>query len=232
VRYFHIVGILLASARVYALGAQVSPPQYDMRRLNGAVFLENVRTDVTSQSGTAEMVRRTVRGARFGVAVRGDTMAVTADSLALYESADGVQRTIDVDAVIGGRWTLTLAIGGNATVLTQPFVPGEIADVSDIAMAMNDFFPATTGWRRLADSAGLSRYHWSGQHHSDSSYVATDSVPVQASIDTKEDGDVAWDVARGPVAWSRLVETTAASRFSGRTSRAVITQRIGVRRVR
>jgi hypothetical protein len=188
-----------------------------------------------------------VRTAQFGIIARSDTLVVTADTLALRETADGAQRVIDVDAVIGGRWKLVLSARGDATVLTQPFVPGEIGDVSDIAIAMHDFFPPAPAvlaagkhgieaperpWRRMADSAGLARYHWSQQRHGDSSYAAADSIAVQASVDTKEDGDVAWDLSRGPVAWSRRIATTATSRFAGRTNRAVIDQRIVVRRVR
>ncbi len=164
-------------------------------------------------------------------ATRGDTLVVTADSLDLRETANGVERVIDVDAVIGGRWLLTLATSGAAAVIARPFVPGDIADVSDIAIAMNDFFPVTTVWRRLADSSGLSRYHWSADHHSDSSYVTAGNVAVSATIDAKEEGDIAWNLGRGPVAWSRRVETTVTSRFAGRTSRAVISQRITVRRM-
>ncbi len=207
-----------------------APPRYEVRRLNGATFVEQMRTDVTSESGLATLLRRIARTARFAVVVQGDTLVVTADSLDLRETANGVERVIDVDAVIGGRWLLTLAASGAASVVTQPFVPGDVADVSDIAIAMNDFFPVATTWRRLADSAGLSRYHWSADHHSDSSYVTTGNVSVSATIDAKEEGDVAWNLGRGPVAWSRRVETTATSRFAGRTNRAVITQRITVRR--
>jgi hypothetical protein len=224
-----VVMICILSGAVHALAGQ-APPQYQVQRLNGATFLEQVRTDVTSESGTAQQVRRVARTARFGVAMRGDTLVVTADSLDLRETADGVERTIDVDAVVGGRWILALGTNGVATVTTQPFVPGDVADVSDIAIAMNDFFPVTTMWRRLADSSGLSRYHWSTDHHSDSSYVTVDNVPVRATIDTKEEGDVVWGLTRGPVAWSRRVEVTATSHFVGRTSRAVITQRVTVRR--
>ena len=231
----------------HPLGGQGAVPRYDARSLNGATFLEQVHTDVTTQSRSAERRRMVVRTAQFGVVARGDTLVVTADTLDLRETADGVEQAIDVDAVIGGRWKLLLGGRGDATVLTQPFVPGEIGDVSDVAIAMADFFPPAPAilaagkegsepperaWRRMADSAGLARYHWSQQRHRDSSYVAADSMPVQASVDTKEDGDLAWDVARGPVAWSRRIATTATSRFAGRTNRAVIDQRIVVRRVR
>ena len=49
-------------------------------------------------SKSAEQVRRIARTARFGITARGDTLVVTADSLDLRETSDGVERTIDVDA--------------------------------------------------------------------------------------------------------------------------------------
>src|SRR5205823_775512 len=97
---------------------------------DGAIFVEQARTEVTSQSGAAEVHRVVVRNARFGMAVRGDTFVVTADTVDLRETTDGVQRTIDVDAVIGARWRLMLGATGVSTVLTEPFVPAEIGDVS------------------------------------------------------------------------------------------------------
>lgn len=223
-----------------------APPRYDIRQLDGAAFDERVHSDVTTYSGSAERQRTVVRTTRFGMAVRGDTLVVTADSLALQESADGADRAIDVDAVTGGRWKLMLDPGGAARVTTRPFVPAEVADVSDLGVAMDDFFPvappggaapgaarevAGRTWRRLADSAGLARYRWSRRRQGDSSYVAADSVAIRTSSDSREDGDLAWDALRGPVAWSRRVETTVTSHFAGRTSRALVTQRIEVRRV-
>ena len=224
-----LLAAFFAGCAAHAVGAQ-APPRYEVKRLNGATFVEQLRTDVTSESGVAEQMRRIARTARFGVAMQGDTLVVTADSLDLRETANGVERVIDVDAVIGGRWLVSLAASGAARVMARPFVPADVADVSDLAIAMNDFFPVTTTWRRLTDSSGLSRYHWSADHHSDSSYVTADNVPVSATIDVKEEGDMAWSLARGPVAWSRRVEITATSRFAGRTNRALIHQRITVRR--
>lgn len=225
--------------------AAQAAPRYELRRLDGAAFVETVHTDVTTLSGLAERHRLVLRTSQFGTMVRGDTLVVTADTVDLRETAERGQQLIDVDAVIGARWKLTLDAHGDATVDTEPFVPGEVGDVSDMAIAMRDFFPPippvlaigkqatdTVGrvWRRLADSAGRSRYHWSAQQHRDSSYVAADSVAVQASLDTQDESDVAWDLARGPVAWSRRIETTATSRFAGKTNRAAIDQRIVVRR--
>jgi hypothetical protein len=238
------LGLVAAGFLVVVSGRELDgqAPRYELRTLNGARFAEHLQSEVTAQSGSAERGRVVVRNAQFAMVARGDTLLVTADTVDLHETADGLTRTVDVDAVIGGRWKVILDAGGHADVSVQPFVPGEISDVSDLAIAMDDFFPPApvtsprTGaplrnWARRADSGGVARYHWTAQRHADSSYVAADSVPVRATLDVSEDGDLAWDPARGPVAWTRRVETTAVTRFAGRTNRAIIKQQIVVRRL-
>jgi hypothetical protein len=215
--------------------------------LAGAAFVEQVHSDVTTQSGTAELHRIILRSARYSTVRRADTLVVTADSLHLDETAGNTHRVIDVDAVIGGRWKLVAGGPGKANVVDAPFVPGEVADVSDLGSAMDDFFPmvppalapgaqATDSsqrvWRRLTDSAREQRYHWSEQRHADSTSIGTDSVIVHAVVDTHEEGDLAWSAARGPLAWMRRIHTMVTSRFAGRTVRANVEQRIVVARPR
>lgn len=238
-------GLALAAVplMVSVLGAQSSP--YPLK-LAGATFFEQVHSDVTTQSGSAERHRTIVRSAKFSTTMRADTLVVTADSFRLEETADNARRAIDVDAVIGGRWKMIVHPGGLIAVVDAPFVPSPVADVSDLSSAMDDFFPVNPpalapgaqsvdssqrGWRRLADSAGERRYHWSERRHSDSTSIGADSIPVHAVVDTHEEGDVAWSVARGPLTWMRRIQTTVTSRFAGRTVRAVVDQRIAVARV-
>jgi hypothetical protein len=215
--------------------------------LDHAVFGEQVRSDVVTATGTADRHRVVVQTARYAMVARHDTLMVTADTLALSETSDNVPSTVDVDAVIGGRWLLTFDAHGTAATVDRPFVPQEILDVSDLGRAMDDFFPPTPPpglavnarvadlahrtWRRLADSAGEQRYSWTVPRHADSSYVTPDSVAISVSTDLNETGVAAWHPTRGPVAWSRRLETTATTRFAGRTLRAVVDQRIIVRRV-
>lgn len=215
--------------------------------LAGATFVEQVRSDVTSQSGTAELHRTIVRRARYRTAMRTDTLVVTADSLRLDETAGSTHRSVDVDAVIGGRWKLVADGPRKTAVVDAPFVPGEVADVSDLSSAMDDFFPMAPPalapgaqssdssqrvWRRLADSARAQRYHWSERRHDDSTSIGTDSVIVHAVVDTHEEGDLAWSATRGPLAWVRRIQTMVTSRFAGRTVRANVDQRIVVARTR
>ena len=239
-----IVGLARAAVPLGSL-LRAQAARYPLN-LAGARFSEQVRSDVATQSGSAERHRTIERTASYSIATRADTLVVTADSLGLAEIVDGARHGVDVDAVIGGRWKLGLDARGAIAVVEAPFVPGAVADVSDLGSAMDDFFPiappqlapgaqaadSQRTWRRLPDSAARRRYHWSERRHSDSTTIGADSVHVHAVVDTHDEGDVAWDVARGPVAWLRRIQTTVTSRFAGRTVRAVVDQRVSVRRLR
>ena len=237
-------GLVLVPIVAWGLGAQSA--RYPLN-LAGATFFEQVHSNVASQSGTAELHRTIVRSARYGTAMRTDTLVVTADSLRLDETAGDTHRIIDVDAVIGGRWKLVAGGARMITVVDSPFIPGEVADVSDLSSAMDDFFPLAPPalapgaqstdssqrvWRRLADSARAQRYHWTERQHADSTSIGTDSVIVHAVVDTHEEGDLAWSATRGPLAWMRRIQTVVTSRFAGRTVRANVEQRIVVTRTR
>lgn len=226
--------------------AQASVAQaYAAPALDGASFIEQVRSEVTTQSGGSELHRSILRWAQYHMTAHGDTVVVTADSLSLRQATDGISRIMDVDAVIGGRWRLTIDLAGRTTVFDRPFVPGDLADVSDVGRAMDDFFPVAPramapgsafvdalhrSWHRLADSAGRQRYRWSGDQGGDSSYVTADSVLVHAVTSVHEDGTAAWAMAGGPVGWTRHIQTTVTSNFAGRTVRALVDQQIQVRR--
>ena len=241
-----VSALRLVAFPIVIWGGEAQAARYPLN-LAGATFVERVHSDVTSQSGTAELHRTILRLATYSTATRTDTLVVTADSLQLDESVDNRHRPVDVDAVIGGRWKLVADGPRKTTVVDAPFVPSEVADVSDLGSAMDDFFPVappalapgaqTTdssqrAWRRLADSASAQRYHWSQRRHADSTSIGTDSVVVHAMVDTDEEGDLAWSAARGPLAWTRRIQTMVTSRFAGRTVRANVDQRIVVARTR
>jgi hypothetical protein len=102
------------------------------------------------------------------------------DSLTVdYTSPQG-KVTPDTDGLVGGRWTGTILPQGQASLVDRPFMPPELAQVSDLSDEMVDFFPplATVGlaigaeWsdslglevERLRDSTGggerLFRFRW------------------------------------------------------------------------
>lgn len=229
---------VLVTIPVVAISAQApSAPSLD-----GAAFVERVHTDVSSRAGLGERHRVVDRYARYHLASRGDTLVVTADSVDLAETADGVRRVVDVDAVIGGRWKLVPGAGGALRVVDRPVITTDIADVSDVAAAMDDFLPApppdlvalaqTTdsngrAWRRLADSAGTRRYRWSQHGRGDPSTGLSDlGAGVSATVETSEDVSLAWSA--GPRSWIRHIRSTVTTLVGTRTVRASIDQRIVV----
>jgi hypothetical protein len=228
-----------------AMAAQL--PRYDVARLHGAVFAEQVHSDIATQAGTAERHRTVNRTVQYTLATRADTVVATSDSVSLSENADGVRTEVDVDAVTGARWTFLLDAHGASTLLDGPVVPRSVADVSDIGTAMDDFFPpspprvgvdafpkdsAGWQWHRLADSAGVERYHYAGTRHDSHQISSSDSVRVESTSVASETADFAWDPQRGPLAWSRQILTTVSTHFAGRTVRAKVEQQIMVRRIR
>ena len=228
------------------VSAQQSAPHYTHAALAGTSFLEQVTSNVTSRTGTAERKRTISRTARYGVSVSGDTVVVSGDSLTLSETADGSDRLFDTGGFIGGRWRLFLSATGVAAVHFRPFVPDDITEASDVAAAMDDFFPRTppvlainagatdtagTRWDRLTDSAGVERYHWSATRQHEGVRMVADTVPLQLHEVTRESGTLTWSPAGAPLAWSRLIHSEVTSAIRGRTVQAVVDQRITVQRM-
>jgi len=229
------------------VAGQSAVPRYDASHLDGAIFSEELRSEVRTESATATQVRTILRRATYSVALRRDTLLVTADTVWLHEDAEGAARDIDVDPVIGARWKLLIDPRGTVIVADAPVVTRDIADVSDVSLAMNDFFPLappsiavrgtfrdSTGlaWRRLADSSGSRRYHLSQAPHTVTTHSVADSVAINSTEDITEDGDLVWDPVRGPIAWTRHITSVVTSRFASRALRAAADQHITIRRVR
>lgn len=221
---------------VAAVGAQTPP---DTSR-----YTESVRTAVISHSGSTTRERRIVRDARYTVIDSSGMMVVRADTIALTEVAAGVARQIDVDAVIGGRWVMQEK-GGAWRSIDRPFVPEEVADVSDVGRAFDDFWPGTPPplrvgaqqhvgaieWERLADSGGSMRYTWITRQVVDTVRLVADSVPLSINEVRRESGSGAWRPgASRPFAWRRDVRTTVESEVRRRVVRSEVEQTIVVRR--
>ncbi len=203
-------------------------------------FVERITSRVSSKTGSATHDRDISRITRYVTSRVGDTLIVRADSMALREN---LVRVIDTDGFVGGQWKLRLTSAGTAWVATYPFVPAELAEVSDPAPAMNDFFPPTPpaiaansrgadlahrAWERRADSAGAQRYHWRAAVGADGAYSARDSNVAVMSQGSVDEGDVAWDVVRGPLRWHRQISTSVTSRVRGRVVEATVKQEIVV----
>lgn len=231
----------------WGLVALALATDYPVRALDGAHFTESIRTEAITRIATASRRRLVSRDSRFSVVVRGDTLGVSIDSAALNELADGSSRTLDTDAFVGGRFQLLLNGAGDARVLERPFIPDDIIEVSEVGRAMDDFFPplppslapgatrtdsAGRQWRRLTDSASLRRYRWTSTISRNGAETVADSVPVRVSESTRESSALAWHVSRGPLSWTRRIESELTTRLRGQTIMASVVQRIDVKRTR
>lgn len=125
-----------------------------------------------------------------------------------------------------------LGPAGEYTVLARPFVPDEIAEVTEVGSALDDFFPplptrrlapgetwrhAGVEIRRLGDTtvAGrtLARYSLHSRRERTETVPHGDTVPIPIKQLTSEDGEFAWDSESG-LAWRYrdiVVETSIAA---------------------
>ncbi len=203
-------------------------------------YTESVRATVTTRSGASVRERRLFRDALYRFTAHGDTTVVFADSILLAEVEEGVRHEVDVDAVIGGRWMMV-----GRRVVERPFVPQEVSEVSDVAVAMDDFLPPVppvltvggevhvglTHWHRLDDSSATVRYRWRTTATRDSTFMVADSVPLQASEDRTESGVVTRSASGRQIAWRREIMSRVSSTVRGRTVHAEVSQVITVQRV-
>ncbi|HET7042608.1 MAG TPA: hypothetical protein VFI13_11335, partial [Gemmatimonadales bacterium] len=153
------------------------------------------------------------------------------DSLTLSRRAAGELLTPDAGGVIGGRYRGLLRPDGRFVRTDAPWIPDDVAEVSDLSVALDDLFPADSGVTilRLADSAGVARYRIrSGQVVN---APAAGDRPFDAVESQTSDGVAAWGAA-GLLSWDRTVHAeTRVRETAQRTFRSVANQRIELRRV-
>lgn len=157
--------------------------------------------------------------------VQGDTaaagVAITAwwDSLRLSRSADGTTLAPSAEGMLGGRYGGVLGAAGGFTRTAAPWIPDEVAEVSDLSTALDDLFPplppralrrgeratdaAGRTFVRLADSAGAARYRITATRDGD--YPADSGRAFAVRERESTDGVLVWD-AHGLVAWRARVE--------------------------
>jgi len=152
------------------------------------------------------------------------------DSLAVSRTSPEAVLAPDTDGLLGGRYRGNLSPTGHYVVDARPFVPDEVAEVSDLGAAMDDLLPPlprsalTVGeqWRdgsgqeltRLPDSlAGgrpVRRLALRSRSEVDRATVRGDTTAIAARQVTVEEGQVDWDPAGGLLRRTRhiVVETS------------------------
>jgi hypothetical protein len=135
------------------------------------------------------------------------------------------QRAVDTDGVIGGRFLGLLDPEGRYSRIDAPFVPGEIAEITNLTAALDDFFPPvpgtsldpgqrwqdSTGWiiSRQSDQKNLQRYRMLG-HRTLHPRLGGDSLADTAQQVEQETALMLWDPAAGLMGWDRSIEAEAA----------------------
>lgn len=213
------------------LVAQGSPARYTAAMLDGATYDERVRTTIRTQTGGATRLESVGREARWQVRAAGLDTALTFeawyDSLHTWRDSPEGRLRPDTDGLIGGRFRGWVTASGLVTLGTRPFIPDELAEVSDLGTAFTTFLPALPdtaldvggiwddgrGGRiiRRADSTGsdatLQRFRWTRTVTDTVHEVEADSLGYEIRSTMREDGHLVWHPRLGPLAWHRDVVT-------------------------
>jgi hypothetical protein len=152
------------------------------------------------------------------------------DSLTVSRTSPEGVLAPDTDGLLGGRYRGTLSPAGRYTADTRPFVPDEVAEVSDLGSALDDLLPPLPPaalavgeqWRdgsgleltRLPDSlAGgrlVRRLALRSRSEAGRATVRGDTTAIAARQVTVEQGQVDWDATAGLLRRTRhiVVETS------------------------
>jgi hypothetical protein len=210
--------------------------RYTASQLDCAVFHERSTGELQSQTGgrrRREILRR--QGVlRFGARPAADTTGTIAleawyDSLTLSRESPEATLAPDTDGLLGGRYRGRLTSSGGYAAEARPFVPDEIAEVADLAGALDDLLPPLPpvalapgqSWghgtalelRRLADSTvgghPVRRLALRARAESGLAAVRSDTIQLPAREVTVEEGRLDWDPAVGLLRRERhiVVET-------------------------
>jgi hypothetical protein len=152
------------------------------------------------------------------------------DSLALSRQSPEGTLAPDTEGLLGGRYRGTLSPSGRYVATARPFVPDEVAEVSDLGAAMDELLPplppaALAVGERWGDSAGLEirrlpdsmagartvrRLALRARADADRATVRGDTTAIAARQVTVEEGQVDWGATEGFLRRTRhiVVETS------------------------
>jgi hypothetical protein len=239
---------------VHAAGAQV--PAYTAQSLGCARFQESVRSELRTESGGRIREVTTERNANWSFRARavagGLGLEGWLDSLSIRQRSGDTTLVPETDGLIGGRYRGLLSAAGRYRPEARPFVPDEVAEITDAATAVDDLFPPlpprglrpgeawqdSTGIRitRLPDSTGtaLQRYALQVRREQREAVPRGDTVPVALQQTTRENGGFIWDPASGLVYRNRDIAVETSIPAAGRIRRPVrsrLTQAITLSRL-
>jgi hypothetical protein len=247
----------MAPPSLYAQGEPVLL-RYTASQLNCARFLEDSRSKILTEAGRREQQQTTGRRGvwRFTAAPDSAGVAVEGwlDSLALWRQLRTSVVRPDTDGLLGGRYRGVLTPDGVYQSRKVPFVPAEVAELADMATAVNDLLPPLPdqplrpgqAWtdsagvtiRRLADSGmsgvPLYRFHLEDRRTTNAAPMPGDTTVIRLRQSSEEQGTFVWHPSVGLVRRDRhiSVSTTVPARRGvvQQTVRSRIEQRITLER--
>jgi hypothetical protein len=233
-RGYCLVPLLLATA-LWPGVLRAQRPRFDATQLASVEFDVRVRTTVTTElqgRRKVEEIRRDGRLVVQGTSSDGG-IAIEAwwDSLSLARRADGTTLAPDPAGLLGGRYRGLLTPDGGFTRSAAPWIPDDVAEVSDLSLALDDLFPdfAASTVRGLSDRAHVHRYQLTSSKETDAPPEGDRSFAVHES--ESSDGVLVWG-REGLLSWVRQVSAeTRVSESAQRAFRSQLTQRIELRRV-
>jgi hypothetical protein len=209
-------------------------PRFDAAQLACVTFAVGVRTTVTTDLQGRHQVEEIRRDGRL--VVRGTPsdsgIAIEAwwDSLSLSRRTDANSLAPDPSGMLGGRYRGLLTSDGRFVRTAAPWIPDDVAEVSDLSLALDDLFPdfSASTMRALSDSARVHRYRLTNTKETDAPPEGDRSFAVHES--ESSDGVLAWG-REGLLSWVRQVTAeTRVSETVHRAFRSQLSQRIELRR--
>lgn len=194
-----------------------------------ARFRQDLQANVRIQSGNRGLRQTTGRTGVLIVAGQDSAGGIRLDSwfdslMVWREDASG-KASPGTDGVIGGRFAGLMSRRGHYSRLDSPFVPDEIAEITDLGAALDDLFPPvpgiplavgqrwqdSTGWvlTRLDDRSNRRRYRITANRETRQHLLLPDSTAVDVRLVEQETGILIWDPASGVVRWERSIEAEA-----------------------
>jgi hypothetical protein len=242
-----------------SLSAQGEPVslRYASPQLNCARFLEDSESKILTEAGRREQQQTTGRRGvwRFTAAPDSAGIAVEAwlDSLAIWRRLRTSVVRPDTDGLLGGRYRGLLAPDGVYQNRKVPFIPAEVAELADMATALDDLFPPLPdqplrpgqAWtdsagltiRRLADSGmsgvPLYRFQLQDRRATNAAAVPGDTTVIRLRQTSEEEGAFVWHPSVGLIRRERhitLKTTVPARGVVQQTVRSRIEQRITLTR--
>lgn len=231
----YCVPLVLLATGAGAGPAAAQMPRFQAAQLSCAVFTVTVHTDVTTTLQGRRQVEQVRRGGRLIVqgtpTAEGIAIEAWWDSLTLWRRAAGTTLAPDASGILGGRYRGTLHPDGTFLRTEAPWVPDEVAEVSDLSLALDDLFPTDSGAtvRDLGTRSGVHRYRIERARDLDA--PADSARPFDVVEREAGTGEGNWTAA-GLVAWTRTVTAeTRVREGPQRSFRSVAVQQIDLRRI-